>query len=280
MTSIVALLKAAVPELLGGIATEFLTSTTKKLVQKFQNQKSRQQKDFDAALPRVLAGLEVQYGHHARMVQLLDAIGQNAKRSETREFFSAAMQAYLFQNIWRRHDLPELLAKFTQARNVSLPEYGWPQADVDLAEFFRRLETELVQSSREWRELFDHQRLEEIALAAFNIAGDTKQMVQLLQKLVRQSAAPPPDISALRRIYLEHLKHRFSALDFRGTSQVKNIVKMICSNATRTIVSSLPRGLPAMIAPRLARRFGNARSCRLTTTKCAALHGNGASRLK
>ena len=220
------ILKGAIAELLGGIATELLSEPTKALLQKFKLLQSQPQKDFDEALSRVMANIEKQYGQQARAVLFFDAIGQNAQRRETKELFAAATNAYLFQNIWSRHHLPELLSKFTQACGGALPNYDWPQADTDLADFFRRLEAELMHSSSDWRDLFSHYRLREISLAAFNISGDTAQMVKHLEALAARLAPPPPDLHGLRQIYLNHLKNRFGELDFRGIAQVKNIVKL------------------------------------------------------
>ncbi|MGH7453960.1 MAG: hypothetical protein ACRENG_21595, partial [bacterium] len=223
ITLITTILTGAAGELLGGISTTVLTAATKKLVQKFQ--KSRLQKDFDAALPKAAAKIEKAYGRQARTLKFLDCLGQHTKRDETQALFNAATKAYLFKNPWSRNYLPELLMKFIQNCGAPLPGYGWPQADEDFADFFRHLEDELAQSS-DWRELLNHQRLNEIALAVFNISGDTKQMVKLLEDLVRHAAPPRPDLYALRIKYLSHLKDQFGELDFRGIAQVQNIVKL------------------------------------------------------
>ncbi len=222
---IATILTGATAELLGGIATTVLTAATKKLVEKFRDPERQLQQDFDAALPGAVAHLKSRYGPHARALQLLDSLGQHADRDEARALFAEATNAYLFKNLWSRNYLPELLMKFTQTCGAPLPGYDWPQADADFAGFFRHLEDELARSA-DWRELLDHQRLNEIAVAVFNISGDTKQMVKLLKDLVRRAEPPRPDLHALRQKYLEHLKNQFGELDFRGIAQVQNIVKL------------------------------------------------------
>jgi hypothetical protein len=223
ITLVTTILTGAAGELLGGISATALTAATKKLVQKFQ--KSRLQKDFDGALPKAAAKIEKTYGRQARVLLFLDCLGRHAEHKETHMLFTEATNAYLFKNLWSRHHLPELLLKFSQTCGPVLPGYDWPQADEDFAEFFRRLEDELA-TSPDWRELLNHHRLNEIALAAFNISGDTKQIAEHLKELVRQSARPRPDLQALRETYLRHLKNQFEELDFRGIAQVRNLVKL------------------------------------------------------
>lgn len=195
ITLVTTILTGAAGELLGGISATALTAATKKLVQKFQ--KSRLEKDFNGALPKAAAKIEKTYGRQARVLLFLDCLGRHAEHKETHTLFTEATNAYLFKNLWSRHHLPELLLKFSQTCGPVLPGYDWPQADEDFAEFFRRLEDELA-TSPDWRELLNHHRLNEIALAAFNISGDTKQIAEHLKELVRQSARPRPDLQALR----------------------------------------------------------------------------------
>jgi formylglycine-generating enzyme required for sulfatase activity len=225
ITAIASVLAAAVPEIIGGVTTEVLSGATKALLKKFRERQSQQEKEFAAAVPRAITKIERAFGHNARVFVFLQALAAHQKNEITRQLLREATNAYLFQNLWSRNHLPELLLKFTQNCGLPLSGYGWPQADEDFTEFFRQLEPELTQS-RDWRELLDHQRLKEISLAAFNISGDTAQMVKHLESLVRGLIQPPPNIYALRHTYLAHLKNQFGELDFRGIAQVQNIVKL------------------------------------------------------
>lgn len=224
ITLLSAILTGAAGELLGGISTQVLTAATKTLVEKFRRRKDQLQKDFDNALPLAIKSLIAQYPQ-ARALMFLDCLGQHAQREETKTLFAEATNAYLFKNPWSRNYLPELLTKFTQNCGAPLPGYDWPQADADFADFFRQLENELAKNA-DWRELLNHHRLREITIAVFNISGDTKQMVKLLEDLVRRAEPPRPDLRALRQKYLQHLKDQFAELDFRGIAQVQNIVKL------------------------------------------------------
>ncbi|MDZ7305033.1 MAG: SUMF1/EgtB/PvdO family nonheme iron enzyme [candidate division KSB1 bacterium] len=225
ITLITALLTGAAAELLGGLSVEVLSTATKALVQKFRNRKSQLQKDFDNALKPAVARIEKQYGGQARILKFLGHLDQHAQREETQALLTEATKAYLFKNLWSRNYLPELFGEFSRSCGTPLDGYGWPQADEDLADFFRHLEDELARSP-DWRELLDHQRLKEITSAVFNISGDTKQMVKLLEDLVRRAEPPRPNLRALRQKYLEHLKNQFGELDFRGIAQVQNIIKL------------------------------------------------------
>ncbi|MFQ5604954.1 MAG: SUMF1/EgtB/PvdO family nonheme iron enzyme [bacterium] len=225
VTAIIAILSGAASGLLSSIATKALVGTTKGIVHKFQQRKDLLTRDFEKALPRVIASIEKDYGKNARVLLLLDAIGKSAKSADAQELLREAADAYLLQNPWSRNHLPVLLTKMKVNVTKELSDYGWIQVDEDLADFFRRLESELVKSS-EWRDLLNHRRLKEIALAAFNISGNTAQMVKHLETLVRELAPAPKDITNLRSSYLKHLKNQFGELDFRGIAQVQNIVKL------------------------------------------------------
>jgi len=225
ITLLSAILTGAAGELLGGISTGVLCAATKKLVEKFRRRKNQLQTDFDHALQPAIKSLAKQYGQQARVVKFLDCLGQYAQRDETKALFAEATNAYLFKNPWSRNYLPALLAKFTQNCGAPLPGYDWPQAHEDFADFFRHLEEELGRNA-DWRDLLNHRRLNEIAVAVFNISGDTKQVVKLLEDLVRRGEPPRPDLHALRQQYLQHLKDQFGELDFRGIAQVQNIVKL------------------------------------------------------